>query len=153
MSIRTNSLPSFTVQLLRHFWSPGALSIWLSSTFINSLAVQHAFFGIYIDDMLTGADTFDELKLIRDETIQLLKLRAFELSKWASNCPELLEINNRDRVPEIMLRIHVFWAYSARIHSNFSANLIKKLTLYQNGSYFPKSLNCSILWAFWIRSL
>jgi len=40
--------------------------------------------------MLTGADTV-ELKLIRDEIIQLLKLEAFELSKWASNCPELLE--------------------------------------------------------------
>jgi len=31
--------------------------------------------------MLTGADTIDELKLIHDETIQLLKLGAFELSK------------------------------------------------------------------------
>jgi len=38
--------------------------------------------------MLTGADTVDELKLIYDETIQLLKLGAFELNKWASNCPE-----------------------------------------------------------------
>jgi len=42
------------------------------------------------------------LKLIRDETIQLLKLGAFELSKWASNCPELLETNNRDRLPIII---------------------------------------------------
>ena len=49
--------------------------------------------------MLTGADTIDELKLIRDETIQLLKLGTFELSKWASNyCPELLEIDNHDRM-------------------------------------------------------
>jgi len=32
---------------------------------------------------LTGTDTIDELKLIRDETIQLLKLGTFELSKWA----------------------------------------------------------------------
>ena len=52
--------------------------------------------------MLTGADTVDELKLIRDETIQLLKLGAFELSKWVSNCPELLEIDNHDRVPVII---------------------------------------------------
>jgi len=60
--------------------------------------------------MLTGADTVNELKLIRNEIIQLLKLEAFELSKWASNCPELLEINNHNRVPlsEIILRNHVF---------------------------------------------
>jgi len=50
---------------------------------VNSLVVQYAFF---------GADTVNELKLIRDETIQLLKLGVFELSKWASNCSELLEI-------------------------------------------------------------
>jgi len=52
-------------------------------------------------DIFTGADTVDELKL-RDETIQLLKLGAFELSKWASNCSELLEIDNRDRVPVVI---------------------------------------------------
>ena len=86
-------------------------------------------------DLLIGTDTVDELKLIRDETIQLLKLGAFELSKWASNCSELLEIDNRDCVP-IIIRdnaTHVFWAcngISARIR--FSANLIQELTLYQN---------------------
>ena len=53
--------------------------------------------------MFTGADTVDELKVIFGKTIQLLKLEAFELSKWVSNCPELLEIDdNRDRVPVII---------------------------------------------------
>jgi len=52
--------------------------------------------------MLTGADIIDELKLIRDETIQLLKLGAFELSKRVSNCPELVQIEIRDRVPVII---------------------------------------------------
>jgi len=48
MSIRTNSLPSLTVQLPRHSWPPNALSIWPSSTLINSLAVQHASFEIFM---------------------------------------------------------------------------------------------------------
>ena len=50
----------------------------------------------------------------------------------------------------------VFWAYSGistRIRSNFSANLRQKPMLYQNGSYFPRLLNYSILWAFRVRSL
>jgi len=55
----------------------------------------------YVDDMLTRADIVDKLKQIHDENIQLLKLGTFELSKWASNCPELLEIDNRNRVPVI----------------------------------------------------
>jgi len=86
--------------------------------------------------MFTGADTIDELKLIRDKTIQLLKLGAFELSKWTSNCSELLETNNRDRVP-VIIRDNAanscsFWAcngISAKTHFNFSANLIQNLTL------------------------
>ncbi|XP_018396137.1 PREDICTED: uncharacterized protein LOC108774503 [Cyphomyrmex costatus] len=53
----------------------------------------------YVDDMLTGADSIDELKLIRDKTIQLLRAGMFELNKWASNCPELLETDKRGRKP------------------------------------------------------
>jgi len=84
-------------------------SFFLATRCLKHLAEQHAQFtcgsvcvlrDFYVDDMLTGADTVDELKLIRNETIQLLKLGAFELSKWASSCPELLEIDNRDRVPD-----------------------------------------------------
>ena len=62
----------------------------------NSACVLRDF---YVDDMLTGADTLDELKLIRDETIQLLKLGAFEFIKQMGlELPELLETDNRDRV-------------------------------------------------------
>ncbi|XP_018313929.1 uncharacterized protein [Mycetomoellerius zeteki] len=50
----------------------------------------------YVDDLLTGADTIDELKLIKEETVQLLKLGSFELSKWATNCPTLLETSDSD---------------------------------------------------------
>lgn len=44
-----------------------------------------------MDDLLTGADTYGETRSIRKEIIQLLRLGSFELSKWASNCPELIE--------------------------------------------------------------
>lgn len=56
----------------------------------------------YVDDLLTGADSINEAKLIRDEIITLLRLGAFELSKWASNCSELLtdlEGTNSNIVP------------------------------------------------------
>ena len=75
----------------------------------------------------------------------MLKLGAFELSKWVSNYPELLKIDNRDRVP-VIIRDNAVTSYiqacngiSARIRSNFSANLRQKPTLYQNRSYFPRS--------------
>ncbi|XP_018376532.1 PREDICTED: uncharacterized protein LOC108769821 [Trachymyrmex cornetzi] len=40
--------------------------------------------------MLAGADTFDDAITIRDETIRVLRLGAFELGKWASSYPDLL---------------------------------------------------------------
>jgi len=94
-----------------------ASASFLATRCLKHLAEQHAhqftrgsacvLRDFYVNDMLTGADTINELKLIRDETIQLLnfkqlKLGAFELSKWASNCPELLETNNRDHLPVII---------------------------------------------------
>jgi len=158
MSIRTNLLSSLTVQLLRHSWPPDALSIWPSSTLINSRGSACVLRDFYVDVMLTGTDTIDELKPIRDETIQLLKLGAFELSKWASNCPELLETNNRDRLP-VIIRDNAADSCILGMQWNqcqdtlqFLCNLLQNLT-YQNESYFPRSLDCSILWAFWVRSL
>jgi len=61
---------------------------------IGSIHVKRDF---YVDDLLTGAHTICDAKQIRDEVIQLLQLGSFELSKWASNCSELLEpIQNRE---------------------------------------------------------
>ncbi|KYN06860.1 PREDICTED: uncharacterized protein LOC108782681 [Cyphomyrmex costatus] len=60
-----------------------------SSTFpIGSACIRRDF---YVDDLLTGADTVQEVETLRDETIELLRLSAFELGKWASNTPELLD--------------------------------------------------------------
>ncbi|XP_011858745.1 PREDICTED: uncharacterized protein LOC105556271 [Vollenhovia emeryi] len=61
---------------------------------IGSRAVKRS---VYVDDFLSGADTLQEAMVLRDALIELLKVGSFELSKWASNCPELLQnIRNRD---------------------------------------------------------
>ncbi|XP_077268718.1 uncharacterized protein LOC143900848 [Temnothorax americanus] len=52
---------------------------------------KHVERDFYVDDILTGADTIEDAKRIRDEIVQLLRLGAFQFSKWASNCPLLLE--------------------------------------------------------------
>ncbi|XP_018367479.1 PREDICTED: uncharacterized protein LOC108763994 [Trachymyrmex cornetzi] len=54
----------------------------------------------YVDDMLTGADTVEEALAIRDQTIEVLRAGAFELSKWASNCSDLLtDVEKQTHVP------------------------------------------------------
>lgn len=45
---------------------------------VGSIHVKRDF---YIDDLLTGADTIQDAKLVRDEIIRLLQIAKFELSK------------------------------------------------------------------------
>ncbi|XP_029177719.1 uncharacterized protein LOC114945619 [Nylanderia fulva] len=65
---------------------------------VGSREVKRSF---YVDDFLSGADTLHEAKVLRDELIELLRIGSFELSKWASNCPELLK-NIKDRDEEVI---------------------------------------------------
>lgn len=47
----------------------------------------------YVNDLLTGADTIVEIKQLREEVEALLNRGQFQLNKWQSNCPELMDIN------------------------------------------------------------
>ncbi|XP_039310735.1 uncharacterized protein LOC120358921 [Solenopsis invicta] len=69
---------------------------WLAEHYANDFPIGSMCVGrdFYVDDVLTGADTISEAKMLREQTIQLLRLGAFELSKWASNCPGLLADTN-----------------------------------------------------------
>lgn len=49
----------------------------------------------YVDDLLSGANTLEELIHIRDEVIEILKRGGFDIRQWASNHPRALE-NRKD---------------------------------------------------------
>ncbi|XP_041451809.1 uncharacterized protein LOC121405256 [Drosophila obscura] len=51
----------------------------------------------YVDDMLTGADDVDTLKSICDQVSEILGSGGFQLSKWFSNHPELMDGNNEEK--------------------------------------------------------
>ncbi|XP_052749789.1 uncharacterized protein LOC113520032 [Galleria mellonella] len=46
---------------------------------------------IYVDDIVTGTNTMFQARELKSQVIALLKSGNFELRKWASNKPELLE--------------------------------------------------------------
>ena len=46
---------------------------------------------LYVDDLLTGADTLDEIFKIRDEIIELSKRGGFDIRQWASNHQHALD--------------------------------------------------------------
>lgn len=47
---------------------------------------------IYVDDALFGADDICTARRLRDQTSALLRSGGFELRKWSSNCPDLLNV-------------------------------------------------------------
>ncbi|XP_036142116.1 uncharacterized protein LOC118645350 [Monomorium pharaonis] len=46
---------------------------------------------LYVDDLLTGADSFNEVLEIRDEIIELLQRSGFNIRQWASNHKHALD--------------------------------------------------------------
>lgn len=55
----------------------------------------------YVDDILTGANTINDLTLKQNNLIGLLQSGGFSLKKWASNCSEILNnVPNEDRTIE-----------------------------------------------------
>lgn len=44
----------------------------------------------YMDDVLTGADSVDDLKILRNELISLMNAHHFILHKWRTNCADLV---------------------------------------------------------------
>lgn len=46
---------------------------------------------VFVDDILTGADSLAEAQQLKSELTDLMKSAGYELRKWSSNCYELLQ--------------------------------------------------------------
>jgi hypothetical protein len=46
---------------------------------------------LYVDDLLTGADSVEQARVIRDEIITLLEKGGFTIRQWASNNERIIE--------------------------------------------------------------
>lgn len=52
----------------------------------------------YVDDLLTGNDDLNQLRVLKNEITTVLKSSGFELSKWKSNDPTLFERDTEEFV-------------------------------------------------------
>ena len=119
---------------------------------VNSLVVQHAFFRIFTS--VTHRDGHNwRIKTNSRWNHSAVKIRNIRVKQMGFNCLELLEINNRDRVP-VIIRDNV--ADSRHTVESGYVPISLKLELEIHivcKTYFPRSLNCSILWTFRGQSL
>lgn len=63
---------------------------------IASHAILH---DMYVDDLMTGADSLSEALELKKQIVEMLSCGGLELSKWSSNCWEILrEIDCKEAV-------------------------------------------------------
>lgn len=55
------------------------------------LAKGHLVYNIYVDDILAGADSVQDLLTVLRDLVQLVQSGGFPLKKWKINCDELLK--------------------------------------------------------------
>ncbi|XP_076376168.1 uncharacterized protein LOC143258753 [Megalopta genalis] len=55
----------------------------------------------YVDDLLTGAQTEQEIETLKGELTQILSQAGMDLRKWASNCPTVTATDSTERNREI----------------------------------------------------
>ncbi|XP_076384099.1 uncharacterized protein LOC143261867 [Megalopta genalis] len=58
---------------------------------------------LYVDDLLTGADTIKEAQVIQRQVTELLRKGGLPIRQWASNEPKLLSVLHKDLIhPKIL---------------------------------------------------
>lgn len=72
------------------------------------IAAAATMINFYMDDFLSGADDIEELYVLRQQMIELLRSGGFELSKWATSHPSLSkEISESDDVLMLPRRVRI----------------------------------------------
>lgn len=77
----TSSTPFLSFRCLNY------LAEMYSKTYV--LGSRAIFHNIYVDDMLAGANSKDELVRLKSEVVKVLDYEKFELHKWRSNYLDL----------------------------------------------------------------
>lgn len=57
------------------------------------MGAQHILESVYVDDLLTGADSINDAIELRSQLINLLEKGNFELAKWCSNSNKINELS------------------------------------------------------------
>ncbi|XP_050063173.1 uncharacterized protein LOC126552505 [Aphis gossypii] len=78
-----NSAPFLAIRCLLQLEQDNGPEFPLARQFLRSYT--------YVDDIIAGADTREGILKVQCQVVGLLQKGCFQLSKWASNCPEVLE--------------------------------------------------------------
>lgn len=83
-----NCAPFLALRVIKQLEIDEGLSFPKAASVISS--------DMYVDDIVTGASSIEEALILQQEVVNLLGKGHFSLSKWASNCPEILRAVDTD---------------------------------------------------------
>ncbi|XP_065082272.1 uncharacterized protein LOC135704713 [Ochlerotatus camptorhynchus] len=91
-------------------------------------AVKRIIHDFYVDDALSGADNEEEAMCIKEQITEILSKSGFELRKWTSSCPKLLENEVSESVPvklsddaDVVKALGIYW-YPSEDQFGFKVN-------------------------------
>ena len=103
---------------------------------------------MYLDDLLTGAPDLESAMKLQDSIIAVLSEAGFEIRKWTSSNPELVErlpANFRETTDEMSIKSEDYSIKNLGVKWNPNPDHFKKHHL-QNAKYCRKSPGSLILW-------
>ncbi|XP_076664815.1 uncharacterized protein LOC143367133 [Andrena cerasifolii] len=91
---------------------------------------------MYVDDLLTGANTFREAQVLRDEIINILQRGGLNIRQWTSNEPKLLTGLTKEQIhPKVfedsttVKTLGIFWnAREDNISYTVNSNITERIT-------------------------
>ncbi|KAL7725482.1 hypothetical protein ACLKA6_017773 [Drosophila palustris] len=84
---------------------------------------------MYVDEVLSGADSLSGAEAVQGQITEMLHKGTFELRKWASNCPQLLEKIPMEHPKMLMQRL---WKEGLKWDDQVSASIQKAWTKFIN---------------------
>lgn len=67
------------------------------------VASEVALSSFYVDDLLTGADDYEQLASLRSDLIAMLHCRGFSISKWTNSHPRLAAEHGQSSTQEVAI--------------------------------------------------
>ncbi|XP_058817018.1 uncharacterized protein LOC131680314 [Topomyia yanbarensis] len=100
------------------------------------VAAEKAEKRIYIDDVLTGASSEAEAKMLREQLTDMFAAGGFHLRKWVSNCSDVL-----DGLPEADLELKIPIEENGRYGCQCIPRPLQPCSDEFNFAYYPKEIS------------
>ncbi|XP_046868882.1 uncharacterized protein LOC124461396 [Drosophila willistoni] len=140
----TSSAPYLAMRVMKQLAMDECAKYPLAVDVINHHVIM------YVDDILSDGDSIAETEDVKNQVIGMLCSGTFELRKWASNCPKLLEnipVEHRESSGLLHMEdLVISYSHICTLHggTSLTLNFIRKKFWIVNGRNAVRSENGNV---------